>query len=227
MSANLFTAGNFETGINGISYWSANSNEVVLWDNSSKISGINYYTVTDAAGAKSTVAVAIKQAAVLLSAAVSSGASNVLTVSASGGATPYKGTGTFTAKLGLNTFIVTDANGCSKTVSINIATLTAARVSTATTSVTITPTADAVPLLNTLKISSYPNPTTSTFKLLAEGIPNEKINIIVMSIDGRIVFQAAGVTNKIYEFGSNFGIGLYIIKVIQGNNIQTLKVVKQ
>ena len=47
-----------------------------------------------------------------------------------------------------------------------------------------------------------------------------------MSEDGRIVFQTAGTTNKTYEFGSNFVRGLYIIKVIQGNTIQTLKVLK-
>ncbi len=227
ISNNIITKGQFEADISAIRFWSSNSNQLVQWDNNGKIGNTNYYSVTDASGNISTVGLPIKQSATVLAAVVSVGGSNILTVSATGGASPYQGTGTFTAKVGLNSFIVTDANGCRDTASINITTLTAARISTATTSTATTPVADAGALLNKLKISSYPNPTTSTFKLLARGIPNEKINIIVMSTDGRIVFQTAGVTNKIYEFGSNFVNGLYIIKVIQGNNIQTLNVVKQ
>ncbi len=223
---NVITKGQFETDISAVRFWSSNSNQLLQWDNSSKIGNINYYTVTDAAGAKSTIGIAIKQPATVLTAAVSSVASNALTVTASGGAAPYSGTGTFVAKVGLNTFIVTDANGCSSTASISIATLTAARVSTAAASTSVTATPDATLMSNTLKMSSYPNPTTSTFKLLAEGKSNEKINIIVMSEDGRTVFQTAGITNKIYAFGSSFVRGLYIIKVIQGNNLQTLKVIK-
>ena len=226
ISNNVITKGQFETDISAIRFWSSNSNQLVQWDNTSKIGNINYYTVTDASGAKSTVGLAIKQPAAVLTATVTSGALNVLTVSASGGASPYQGTGTFTAKVGLNSFIVTDANGCKDTASINISTLTAARISTATASTSVTATPDATLISNTLKISSYPNPTTSTFKLLVEGKSNEKINIIVMSEDGRTVFQTAGITNKTYEFGSGFVRGLYIIKVIQGNNIQTLKVIK-
>ena len=226
ISSNVVTNGQFEADISAVRFWSSNRNQLIQWDNTSKIGNINYYTVTDAAGAKSTVGLAINQTAVVLKAAVSSGASNVLTVSASGGASPYTGTGTFTAKLGTNTFTVTDANGCSNTATISITQLTAARISATSASAKTAATTDAVQLLNTLKISSFPNPTTSTFKLLVEGKINEKINVVVMSEDGRIVFQTAGITNKTYEFGSNFVRGLYIIKVIQGNTIQTLKVIK-
>ncbi len=226
ISDNVITNGQFETDISAIRSWSSNGNQSMQWDNTSKIGNINYYTVTDAAGATSTVALAIKQPATALKASVSLGALNVLTVTASGGASPYTGTGTFTAKLGTNSFIVTDANGCSNTASISISQLTAARTSSARTATTVTLAPDAAQLSSTLKISSYPNPTTSSFKLLVEGKINEKINVVVMSEDGRIVFQTAGITNKTYEFGSNFVRGLYIIKVIQGNTIQTLKVLK-
>lgn len=77
-----------------------------------------------------------------------------------------------------------------------------------------------------LKISSYPNPTRTEFGLLVEGGSNEKISILVSSVDGRIVFNGIGTTNKTYKFGNSFLSGLYIIKVIQGNNIQVLKVLK-
>lgn len=55
---------------------------------------------------------------------------------------------------------------------------------------------------------------------------NEKINKVVMSKNGRIVFKTAGITNKTYEFGSNFVRSLYIIKVTESNNIKTLEVLK-
>ncbi len=226
ISNNVITKGQFETDISAIRFWSSNNNQLIQWDNTSKIGNINYYTVTDALGSISTIGLPVKQSATVLAAAVSLGSSNILNVSATGGNKPYTGTGTFTAKVGLNSFIVTDANGCLDTASINITTLTAARISTPTVSTSVTATPDATLISNTLKISSYPNPTTSTLKLLAEGKSNEKINIIVMSEDGRIVYQTAGIANRTYEFGSGFDRGMYIIKVIQGNNIQTLKVIK-
>jgi len=79
---------------------------------------------------------------------------------------------------------------------------------------------------NTLKISSFPNPSSSEFELNTQGGSNEKIAVSAMDVHGRIVFQTTGTTNKIYKLGNNFMPGLYIIKVIQGNNIQTLKVIK-
>jgi len=80
---------------------------------------------------------------------------------------------------------------------------------------------------NNLKISSFPNPSTTEFGLLVEGGNNEKIEITVLSADGRIVFQnTTTTTNKTYKFGNKFMPGMYIIKVVQGNNIQTLKVIK-
>jgi parallel beta-helix repeat protein len=81
-------------------------------------------------------------------------------------------------------------------------------------------------VLNTLKISSFPNPTTTEFGLFVEGGSNEKIQISVIDAGGRIVFQTTGTTNKTYKFGNGFMSGIYIIKVLQGNNIQTLKVIK-
>jgi hypothetical protein len=48
------------------------------------------------------------------------GGSSIVTISATGGTTPYSGTGVFTQNAGSHTYIVTDANGCSSTVVVNL-----------------------------------------------------------------------------------------------------------
>ncbi|MEP7108366.1 MAG: PA14 domain-containing protein, partial [Ferruginibacter sp.] len=77
-----------------------------------------------------------------------------------------------------------------------------------------------------LKISSFPNPSSSEFRLSVKGGSDEKIEILVMSADGRTVFKASGSSNKIYKFGNSFERGVYVIKVVQSNAIQSLKVIK-
>ena len=224
VSNNLVPKGQFETDLSAVRFWSSNSNQLVQWDNSSKIGNINYYTVSDASGGIATVGLPIKQAATILTAAVSQSSYNLI-VSAAGGTSPYTGTGTFAAKLGLNTFTVTDANGCTATTSLNVIQLSAARIS-----VTNSPTTAAVlnteDPLHTFKISCFPNPAINEFALIVEGKSNKKINVLVMSEDGRVVFQTAGIANKKYRFGENFAAGLYIIKVTNGDDLKTLKIIK-
>ena len=77
-----------------------------------------------------------------------------------------------------------------------------------------------------LKIKSYPNPTTSTIGITVTGGTAEKIEVIAISSDGEIAYKNTGYTNRNYTFGSNFLPGDYIIKILQGNNVQTIKVVK-
>ena len=48
------------------------------------------------------------------------GGTSTVTVSATGGATPYTGTGTFTRSAGTYSFAVTDANSCTATTTGNI-----------------------------------------------------------------------------------------------------------
>jgi len=43
---------------------------------------------------------------------------------------------------------------------------------------------------------------------------------------GQKVFMSKGSTHDMYRFGANWRSGTYIIQVIQGKNIKTLKVVK-
>ena len=230
ISNNLFPDGQFENNINSIHIWSNNNNQAAAWDNTGKINNINYYTVTDAAGNKSTTAIEIKQPAVQLGASVNLLGQNLLTVNAWGGSGPYTGTGSFAAKLGLNNFLVRDANGCSSTASINILSLLSNRPAgesvgaEAISSTTLA--SGSLDEDQSLRISSYPNPAVSDIALVVSGGTSEKIAISVIGADGRTFYQNSGSSNNTYRFGSQFKPGLYIIKVLQGKNLKTLKVIK-
>ena len=43
---------------------------------------------------------------------------------------------------------------------------------------------------------------------------------------GKKVYQTTGSGNRQYTFGQEFKSGIYIVQVIQGKQIQTLKLVK-
>jgi SprB repeat len=88
--------------------------------------GAYSYTVTDANGCTKTVTGTIAQPTLLVASAsntpiLCNGGTSTVTVSATGGTAPYTGTGTFTASAGAYTYTVTDANGCTKTVTGTIA----------------------------------------------------------------------------------------------------------
>ena len=78
----------------------------------------------------------------------------------------------------------------------------------------------------TLRIAAYPNPATTEFALSVEGGTTEKIEILVTNIQGQTVYQAGGTSNKKYRFGNSFMRGIYIVKVVQGNSVQMIKVIK-
>ncbi len=225
ISSNAFPNGIFESNITGVNIWSSNNNQVASWDNTGKISNINYYTVTDSKGVKSTTGINIKQPATTLSASVTNNGTTLI-VNGSGGAYPYTGTGNYPSSIGYKTFTITDANGCSATTSINVTSTAGAKTSSSATTLSDGALSTETFNTTTLQISSYPNPTITNFSLLVQGGSAEKIAITVMGADSRTVYQTTGSTNNTYKFGDNFAPGLYIIRVMQGVTVQTLKVIK-
>jgi hypothetical protein len=87
--------------------------------------GIHTFTVTDSNGCTVNATVNIAEPPKLVAAATATTVycgkdPSIVTITASGGTQPYNGTGTFSRMPGFHTFIVTDANGCADTISINI-----------------------------------------------------------------------------------------------------------
>ena len=234
--SNKYAFGSFESNITGMFLYSPNNNHLAEWDNTGKITATNYFTVSDAVGNTSVAVVNTTQPATALKAVATAGVITVVggtttvTVSATGGTANYSGTGTFTVAAGTYSYTVTDAKGCKSTATVTIAPLlsrAAAPDTTVTTSVkAVTPINTVTTIKTALKITAYPNPSSTTFGLMVEGGNEEKIMVIVYSFDGKIVYQTIGQSNKLYSFGSNFISGIYVVKVVQGNSTQVLKVVK-
>jgi hypothetical protein len=82
-------------------------------------------TVTDAAGCTATTTVNITSPSQMVPSASAgtiacNGGATSVSVTATGGTSPYSGTGTFTATVGTFTYSVSDANGCISTASVTI-----------------------------------------------------------------------------------------------------------
>jgi len=102
--------------------------------------GTHSYTVTDANNCSKTVSITITEPAKLTASVQGenvycNGGTTQVTVSATGGTTPYSGTGTFTVNAGNYDYTVTDANGCSSKVSITITEPTKVTLETTTANV--------------------------------------------------------------------------------------------
>lgn len=78
-----------------------------------------------------------------------------------------------------------------------------------------------------LSVQTYPNPFASEFTLDVRGNNNDKVSLIVTDVLGRRWYQAEGNANQQYKLGSKLRPGIYFVQVMQGNNVQTIKIVKE
>ena len=76
------------------------------------------------------------------------------------------------------------------------------------------------------KISLLPNPSSYQFTLRANSSTMEPVSIRVMDANGKIVYQAKGMSYQSFKFGETFSNGIYMIEVRQGNSVKTFKAVK-
>jgi hypothetical protein len=77
-----------------------------------------------------------------------------------------------------------------------------------------------------INVTGYPNPTTNKFILTIDSEDETDVVVEVMNQFGTKVFTARGSVHKNYSFGENFISGTYFVRVIQGNEIKTIQVVK-
>ncbi len=229
---NLYAYGQFETDVKQITTYSGNANHTATWDGTSKISSTYYYKVTDAksntavAEVKTTQPAAALKATATASAKITkTGGTTTIVVAASGGTAPYTGTGSFVKGVGTYSYTVTDAKGCTSVATITLSITAARTLSTSTTTTAVSDATVAV-VSKSLQLTAYPNPTTTSFSLMVQGGTTEKVSVQVYSAEGKILYQTTGNTNTKYTFGNSFMTGVYIVKVVQGNSIQTLKLLK-
>ena len=71
-----------------------------------------------------------------------------------------------------------------------------------------------------------PNPTATKFTVILSGNSNKPVELRVVDMYGRSVYYARGSANQSYEFGERFTGGVYIVQILQGELVKTLKVVK-
>ncbi len=184
------------------------------------------YFVTDAKGLKDSVIIAVAEptaiAASLTSGAITStGGSTSITVSASGGSSPYnyninngsyQTSNVFSGVLaGTYTVNTKDSKGCIIGKSITVASYQEPVV---TTSVKFT-------------ASVYPNPTTNFFKVsIYRYHSNYPVYINVFNTGGNLVYSVKGDAYTTYSFGNSFISGTYYVKVTIGGTTKSFTVVK-
>lgn len=80
--------------------------------------------------------------------------------------------------------------------------------------------------VNLFNIKAFPNPSPTGFMVDMEGGNDARVMLQVFSIEGRMVYQTIGTNNTRFSFGNNLMPGVYILKVTQGNNSRSLRIIK-
>lgn len=234
---NLYTSGQFETGISGVIVSSANSVPQPAWDQSSKINNTYYYRVTDAAGASSTAAVIIAQLSTApLQVTVTYitlppvnpklPGKKVYTFTPSGGVPPYK---FYFMSQNFPDYTVSDASHCCVSNSNGCTLLLSRPMSAPVSSVDSGPSFPADELsagTPGLMVKSYPNPANNFFNVSVTGSDPGPVNIAVFSADGKKLYQSIGNINSKFMFGNSFTPGIYFLQVSQGKIVKRSKLVK-
>jgi|GEM_PF-1438010 hypothetical protein len=74
----------------------------------------------------------------------------------------------------------------------------------------------------------WPNPSNGSFTLQSKtGSHQKPLHIAVYDARGRVIYKADGSTVKDLRFGQDFAPGLYMVRIMQGNEQNTLKLLKQ
>jgi len=82
-------------------------------------------------------------------------------------------------------------------------------------------------LMGGLKVKVYPNPSANDFNLVLESGDSKKVvEIRVVDMFGKTVYHTTGSIFDMYRFGNTFAAGIYIAEVLNGTNVQTIKLVK-
>lgn len=79
-----------------------------------------------------------------------------------------------------------------------------------------------------LKIQAYPNPSSTAFTVILDGINNnEKVNISITDVQGRKLYQLNSTNNRQFIVGRHLKPGVYILEVMNGADKKNMKLVKE
>ena len=77
------------------------------------------------------------------------------------------------------------------------------------------------------KVNTWPNPSNQNFSLQVESVSNEIIDVFVTDVIGRQISRFQSTNMKTINFGDDLKPGIYFIKVMQGDHLETVKAVKK
>jgi hypothetical protein len=80
---------------------------------------------------------------------------------------------------------------------------------------------------NAIRATTFPNPSNTDFTLTLGSTSKQPVEIKVIDLYGRSVYHTKGTAGQSYRFGHAFSAGVYVVQIIQGSKIMTVKVVKE
>ncbi|MBC7534093.1 MAG: T9SS type A sorting domain-containing protein [Ferruginibacter sp.] len=79
---------------------------------------------------------------------------------------------------------------------------------------------------NMFEAVAFPNPSSNQFSLLVNSNTVENIHVTVINLKGQKVYEDRITPGKKVIFGNTFIPGIYLLKIMQANKLETIKVVK-
>lgn len=226
-------------------YWSSNNSSVATVNSNGVVTGVRAGTATISYTVPSCFGNSISIKTITVSDAVNAGIINGVSSLCINGTSTYTTTGTsggvwksskttvatINASTGAVRAVAPGTTTISYTVSSTCSgTLTATKTLTVgyCYSRTTSGSANQQELVvdEATKAEVYPNPSSSSFTLALKDQVSDKITIIVTDLHGKKVYQASSNKNRV-DFGKDFAPGIYLVQVIEGNNRQTIKIIKQ
>ncbi len=78
----------------------------------------------------------------------------------------------------------------------------------------------------TLKVTAWPNPSTSEFKVQTTSPSSEALQYRVYNVGQQLVKQAKTAVGEQLTFGGELAAGVYLVEVQQGAERKVVKVIK-
>ena len=171
-----------------------------------------------------------------------SGGTTTLTVNATGGTGNYvytlsdgiNNTGPqdnnqFTVAAGSYTVTVADDNGClftTETIQLDDGTGSCGAIAFGKNNEKQSDNIKVSTKNNELPVQLFPNPSSTEFTVVVHANKIERVEIIVMDIGGKKVYQVKGSSNDKYIFGKAFASGQYIVHLNCGKLSKTFNIIK-